>query len=649
MELAKVLLIKLKIVLRYRWLLILTVFHTIICVLSINIINVEYHSNTEYISNMNYKNEQYVYWTRSSIIYTNELFEVGELIKYKGKCIDNEQTNFIDFDYNKYLISNNIMCTLYQPDIDKKSSLNLFYKYKYKIKQMFLKNDARGFKNAVVFGDKAHINKKDYDIFINMGLSHVLALSGLHIATIIALVGFFINKFFKIKEYRNIAIVTIVSIYFLIINYSYSVVRTFAVYYCSIILDKFGIKLNRFTLLLIISNVILLFNKYAIYSYSFIFSFICYAIIILVRDKIDFIKIYIILQLIVLPITINLNNQINIFGFMLVPFLTLLFELIYLPYLLICVFFKVSDYFTPFFIKLINLLYIDSLNIIIKDLNIFTTLIYYYLVYTIIIKKMHSKILRIIFAVIIVLFPIAIKKPSIKIVFFDVGQGDATLIMLDNGVDILIDGGGNIYDKDRSADIARYIIIPYLKEQGIAKLDYIIASHGDIDHIGSFEYLTKNFKYDYLYTNCDKLSELETKIEAKPLTYLELTSKNYNIEFSCVPRDNENDSSVVTRALLMNKSFLSMGDMSLEYEKLYNENIDILKVSHHGSKTSTSKEFIENIRPRYAIISVGENNQYNHPSRDVLNNLLNSKVYRTDKDGAVEIVIGEDVIITKKK
>ena len=108
----------------------------------------------------------------------------------------------------------------------------------------------------------------------------------------------------------------------------------------------------------------------------------------------------------------------------------------------------------------------------------------------------------------------------------------------------------------------------------------------------------------------------------------------------CEIYDNENDNSSVIYTELNNHKFLFMGDAEVEVEEdligKYNlQDIDVLKVGHHGSKTSSGKEFINEIKPKYSIISVGKNNRYGHPNKEVLNNLKDSKIYRTDQDGSI--------------
>ena len=149
--------------------------------------------------------------------------------------------------------------------------------------------------------------------------------------------------------------------------------------------------------------------------------------------------------------------------------------------------------------------------------------------------------------------------------------------------------------------------------------------------------------------NCGELNDLESSLikvlEAKKIPYQscinELDIDNYQLNFlnAKVFGDENNNSNVIYTELNRYK-FMFMGDAGIEKEKdildKYNlANIDVLKVGHHGSKTSSSKEFIDEIKPKYAIISVGKNNRYGHPNKEVLNNLSDSKIYRTDQDGSI--------------
>ena len=161
--------------------------------------------------------------------------------------------------------------------------------------------------------------------------------------------------------------------------------------------------------------------------------------------------------------------------------------------------------------------------------------------------------------------------------------------------------------------------------------------------------LVNNFKVEKVIFNCGEFNDLEKKLikllDKKNIKYYscikELNVDNNKLYFLQTKEyDNENDNSDVLYTELNGYKFMFMGDAGVEKEKdilnKYNlSNADVLKVGHHGSKTSSSIEFIDKINPKYSIISVGKNNRYGHPNKEVLNNLENSKIYRTDQDGSI--------------
>lgn len=161
--------------------------------------------------------------------------------------------------------------------------------------------------------------------------------------------------------------------------------------------------------------------------------------------------------------------------------------------------------------------------------------------------------------------------------------------------------------------------------------------------------LVNNFKVGKVIFNCGPYNDLEKELirvlDKKKIPYYSCI-KELNIDdnklyfLQTKEYDNENDNSNVIYTELNGYKFMFMGDASTTTEKeilsKYNlPNIDVLKVGHHGSKTSSGKEFINEIKPKYSIISAGKNNRYGHPNKEVLNNLKNSKIYRTDRDGSI--------------
>lgn len=243
----------------------------------------------------------------------------------------------------------------------------------------------------------------------------------------------------------------------------------------------------------------------------------------------------------------------------------------------------------------------------------------------------------------------------------DVGQGDSILISLPhNKGNILIDTGGIInYNKKGSLETSEYSIvlnktIPYLKSIGIKKLDYLILSHGDYDHAGEAQNLISNYPVSNLILNSgsDNSLEKELILNAKKynlnINYFSqniLNISNYKFYFlNDSDLNSENEDSLIVFTKLNNHNILFMGDAGIYSEEYilskYNlPKIDILKVGHHGSDTSTNEEFIKKINLEYALISVGNKNRYGHPKDTVLETLSNSKIYRTDIDGSVKIKI----------
>ena len=261
---------------------------------------------------------------------------------------------------------------------------------------------------------------------------------------------------------------------------------------------------------------------------------------------------------------------------------------------------------------------------------------------------------KFIFIIPIIIFYSQIKiylDNNFYITFLDVAQGDSAFIRYPhNKLNILIDTGGNYrYETAKT-------IITYLKSINVKKLDYLILTHGDFDHMGEAIKLVENFKVENVIFNCGEFNELEQDLikvlDEKKIPYYscikELNIDNNKLYFlNKVDYGNENDNSSVIYTKLNNHKFLFMGDAGAEVEKdiieKYNlKDIDVLKVGHHGSGTSSSEEFINNIVPKYSIISVGKNNKYGHPNKEVLNRLENTKIYRTDKQGSIMFKIKND-------
>ena len=175
-----------------------------------------------------------------------------------------------------------------------------------------------------------------------------------------------------------------------------------------------------------------------------------------------------------------------------------------------------------------------------------------------------------------------------------------------------------------------------------------MSPHGDYDHMGEAINLVNNFKVEKVIFNCGEFNDLEQNLikvlDKKKIPYYscikELNFDNNKLHFLQTKEYDVNENSNVIYTELNGYKFMFMGDAGVEKEKdileEYNiSNLDVLKVGHHGSKTSSDKNFIDEMNPKNSIISVGKNNRYGHPNKEALNNLANTKIYRTDQDGSI--------------
>ena len=232
---------------------------------------------------------------------------------------------------------------------------------------------------------------------------------------------------------------------------------------------------------------------------------------------------------------------------------------------------------------------------------------------------------------------------SLSVYFIDVGQGDC--IYINQGeYNMLIDAGNN-EDGEK--------LVSYLKSLNVNGFDYVIGTHPHEDHIGGMDDIINNFEIDNYYMP-DKLSTTKTfedvldALDAKGLSYnvpkiddeFKLGDATFKVIYSGDDTNDINDSSIVLKMTYGDNTFLFTGDATSNVEEIIlNKDIksDVLKVAHHGSSYSSTTEFLDKVDPKYAIISVGTNNSYNHPASITLQKLSNRDitVYRTDLDGTI--------------
>ena len=538
---------------------------------------------------------------------------------------------------------------------------------------------------GILIGERDNIQEDIIESFRTANLSHILAVSGAHTSYIILGITYLISKSKTPKRIGYIITIINLLIFIIITGASYSVVRACIMAIVVIGAKICYRKENFFTSICISLIIILIQNPFAINDIGLKLSFMGTAGIVIFNKSITnfFIKLKIkqkiaealsvtfSAQLMIMPITILNFNTISltffisnilaspllgiiiIFGFIsrfissiLNPISKVLFLILHIFLELLILVSKVTEK-------------IPGSSILVKTPNILFAIVYYILIlffnYFFVIKqnptrRFHKKIIKIItikniknaFKVIAVVFLIMllltrivrIINPTLKIYFIDVGQGDSTLIVTPKNKKILIDGGEGKTN----------VLFQYLLDRRINKIDYIIISHFDSDHCnGLIEIIEKMRVENIVMSKQSKESEeykkileiikqknikvssvkAEDKIIIEKNLYTKILNPAEKFEFQDL-----NNNAIVAKLVYKDFSMLFTGDIEKAEENLakkYKNELKstILKVAHHGSKTSTSEEFLKYVEPQIALIGVGENNKFGHPNQITIEKLKN--------------------------
>lgn len=687
----------------------------------------EYKIETEKINNIKLK-KKFILLTK------NKEIEYGNKIKLEGTYIKpSKSRNYRGFDYSNYLKTENIYGTIEQNgkiELIKEKNINYLFINLYKVKNKIIKNinnkfpeETRGVFLGILLGDKSSIEEDVRQNFADSSLSHILAVSGTHISYVVICISVLFKKLKLNKNIRKVLTSLVLFMYLYLVDFSVSATRAVIMSTIVIMQMLFYRKQDTITTIAFSSIIILINNPYSILNIGFLLSYggtigiILFVNRISIESKEDFFQrfksylkdiciVTISAQTIIMPIIIYYFNTIS-FTFIISNIIA---SLIIGPIIMIGLVIIAISFFKIPIISLIIRFYNILIVILVRTADIIskipmskiylktpTTLeiIFYYSVVFLIalliyIKKSNRKFIKktiqidiynlknffinnrnkvLIFISIVSLISItSIKIPKeLKINFIDVGQGDSCLITTPQNKKVIVDSGGS-----ESYDVGKNVLLPYLLDKRITKIDYIMISHFDTDHCKGFEYVLENIKVKNVIIS--KQSETSEnfkqimKIIRKKRINLIIVQKGTKIKidnFTTVDilspqseniADNMNDNSIVAKFEAYNFSILFTGDASEKIEKeLIKEKInlksDILKVSHHGSKTGTSEEFLKSVKPKIALIGVGENNKFGHPSKDVIKRLTENKVkiYRTDTDGEISIKIKKNKNIKIKK
>lgn len=598
-----------------------------------------------------------------------ENYNLGDIILISGEKKD-IYNNTVDntFNYKKYLYNQGIYNVIEITDINKvKSNRNIFYSMKtYLINRGTKLSKSYPYVNSLILGNNSFLDDDVLESYRNNGISHLFAISGLHISVFMMIINKILSRFGIGEKKRCIIIVLFLLYYMFLTNFSMSVMRG-GIFTILILINKLlKLDIKTINLLLFTLAIIIFINPLFLYNLGLQFSYIITLFLILYKDIINRFKNGILKLLLTSFLSFIVAYPITVNNFFQVNFLSILYNIFFVPYVsYILLPFTLISYLFPFFDNLLYLLIkiIEQVSLILEQFDTFkiimckldlSIVVSYYVVLCILLSFAKKRKVKYLFFIFFFYFMHFINpfKNSNYVYMFDVNQGDSILINVNNNVTLIDTGGVVMYsDNNYTYQLSNNRILPYLKSKGIRKIDNLLISHGDFDHMGEAVNIVNNFKVDKVIFNCGSYNDLERDLidvlNKKNIKYYscvdEIKIDNYKLKFlNTKDYDNENDNSNVVYFNYNNIKFLFMGDAGINREKdilkKYSlEKIDFLKVGHHGSNTSSGEEFINNINPKYSLISVGKNNRYGHPKDSVLNTLKDSKIYRTDKDGSVEI------------
>lgn len=539
----------------------------------------------------------------------------------------------------------------------------------------------RGIVKKLILADGNNIDDDIEGIYQEGGLAHLLAISGLHIFIIIGVLEFLFIKMGIKYNIRFTIVFFILTLYGFILDYPPSVSRAMLMFFIREISSIYKVKITSTSVIYIACIILLTVYPKWLYDLGFQLSFISVIGISIFYKKLGVNKdnlllnslaLYVSVSILLFPLLAYYFNNFNPFSLVanifMTPIISFVLVGIYLG-LIMENFFSIGG----ILLKIVDFI-LEGSNFYLEQIvsfsdfrlkvfypSILFIIIYYLFIFILSNRSLskivyrNRKIIGVSISLVILALLISNSGKSLYLGFFDVGQGDSSYIMYKD-IYIQIDTGGSTYS---SYNPGEEVTVKGIIKRGIDKIDILILSHFDEDHTGGTEMLLdKNLVKNIIINRKESGNEtFESIINSKAKIYYPIENtpliidRDLKIEFFNVKPGEykeSNDSSLVVLITYKDKKILFTGDASYNIEDELAEYIgyiDLLKVSHHGSESSTSENFVYSIRPKYSIISVGKNNSYGHPSKKVLKNLnnVNSKILRTDLEGEIIFKIDDKI------
>ncbi len=630
--------------------------------------------------------------------------KIGAILNLKGNVSRaKNKRNPGEFDYEKYLNKNGVsgIINCYKPSTIKITNGNseilkniVFATRKIideKIRELHDSTSAALLK-GILLADRKDINYEIRESFINSGVIHVLAVSGLH-------VGFIAGIFFLLFSRFNIRIKYLLTIFgiilFLILTGGHASVFRASIMAITLIIAKLtGRSTNGFNSISIAALILLAIDPKELFNPGFQLSFSAVLSILIIypifSEKINkyklnkfiknillFVSVSFAAQVGTLPFTLAYFNKLSLVSLfaniIVIPSIGIIVALGILAIIISLLSFSIASIFASANMMIIHLLYlfvtftskITFSFLPIYNFSLFDGILFYvFLILVLFMIKQYKNRILLIISILLAFVGLQnffllddvkiLPDGKLSIVAMDVGQGDAILIKFPNNKIALIDAG-NCTDY---FDNGERVIYPLLQQFGIDKINTAYISHMDSDHFAGVLSLVERNIIDTIFKPYDPTSIkdkiFEEYISANNIDCKFYSEKSFNVggvqlyllndtSQTIYKNFDSNNKSGIIKLIYGNNSFLFVGDAEVEAEEylvsLYGRflNSDVLKIGHHGSNTSSSMEFIDMVKPNYGIISAGLMNKFKHPSSKIIERFSNKNVNisRTDYEGAI--------------
>ena len=575
-------------------------------------------------------------------------------------------------NFNKrlnYLSENiNYIGQMYHENVLKEGDLisTFVYNFREKLKDNIYENLPKkeaGILSSILLSDRAYLDEDDLDNFSYLGINHILALSGFHIAILAIFLEKIFLKLSSSKKLSDFLSLFLIGFYIFLVGFPVGALRAYSFLFFYKLRFYLRLNIDRKEILHITGLIMLLINPFSLFSLSFLMSygavigiFYIYPRLIIKCPKKNFVIESFVLTfsvlLVIFPIINTYFSGVNIIVFLANLIIIPLYSLVIILGYFLSIGFSFLSVFIDILFKSIwgleNLLMvIANLKIEIFALDFNHIFLYYILLYFLFI---HSKYIKIFYgarkffyiymAWLMIFSCVSFYKSynSLKEIHFYIGQGDASLISY-RGKNFLIDVGG----ARRENKIFENFLYPALKNLGIKKVDAIFISHFDEDHAGNLDKVLENFKVGKIYSSYD--DNIHRLIILKKGDFYRYKDLTFKVISDSEKFQSPNDKSMVLLVEFMGKRILYTGDISQEVEKTLKVKADILKVAHHGSRGSSSSEFLKNLKAKVAIISCGIDNEYKHPHKEAIDRLRENKIKLfTTQNHEVDVIINKNFL-----